>query len=142
MKRSAVFDDSTPDPSTLGDGWDIWSADSDRTVLAYRPDVFDGDEFPPPCLPTVYITRGRPNRRPEGNRNLPPDAPWMVTLYLEPEVNRDAEAYDTAAEAAAAAARLTRRFADGDVDYRGLYQVPRKSYFERLDELTGGPAAE
>jgi len=121
----------------LGEGWTVWNAEDDRVILAYRPDVFNGDAFPSACLPTVYVTRGRRNRRPEGNRNLPPDAPWMVTLYLEPEVNREPDAYDAPAEAAEAAADLTHRSADGEVDYRGLYQVPRGDYFRKLDELTG-----
>jgi hypothetical protein len=125
------------DEADLGEGWTVWNAEDDRVILAYRPDVFNGEEFPAPCLPTVYVTRGRRTRRPEGNRNLPPDAPWMVTLFLEPEVNRDPDAYDTPREAVEGAAALTRRFADGDVDYRGLYQVPREAYFEKLDELTG-----
>jgi hypothetical protein len=125
------------DDAALGEGWTVWNAEDDRVIVAYRPDVFDGGEFPAPCLPTIYVTRGRRNRRPEGNRNLPPDAPWMVTLYLEPDVNADPESYETPAAAAEAAADLSERFADGDVDYRGLYQVPRESYFEKLDELTG-----
>jgi hypothetical protein len=126
------------DESALGDGWRVWNAEAERVVLAYRPDVFDGSEFPAPCLPTIYVTRGRRNRRPEGNRNLPPDAPWMVTLYLEPDVNRDPDAYDSFAAATEAAEALTRAFAAGEVDYRALYQVPREAYFERLDRLTGG----
>ena len=127
----------TLEEAALGDGWRVWNAETDRVILAYRPDVFDGGEFPAPCLPTLYVTRGRRNRRPEGNRNLPPDAPWMVTLYLEPEVDRDPEAYDALAEAIEAAEALTRRFAAGEVDYRALYQVPREAYLEKLDELTG-----
>jgi hypothetical protein len=39
--------------------------------------------------------------------------------------------------AEAGAADLAERFAGGEVDYRGLYQVPREGYFEKLDELTG-----
>jgi hypothetical protein len=127
----------TLEEASLGDGWRVWNAETDRVILAYRPDVFDGDEFPAPCLPTLYVTRGRRNRRPEGNRNLPPDAPWMVTLYLEPDVNRDPEAHDSLAEAVEAAEALTRRFAAGEVDYRALYQVPREAYLGKLDELTG-----
>ncbi|MCY4729120.1 hypothetical protein KY092_00955 [Natronomonas gomsonensis] len=123
--------------AALGDGWQVWNAEDARVILAYRPDVFNGSEFPAACLPTVYVTRGRRNRRPEGNRNLPPNAPWMVTLYLEPEVNRDPDAYDTRSAALDGAVELTHRFADGDIDYRGLYQVPRERYFEKLDELTG-----
>ena len=125
------------DETALGDGWRVWNAEDDRIVLTYRPDVFDGGEFPAPCLPTLYVTRGRRTRRPEGNRNLPPDAPWMVTLYLEPEVSREPDAHDGFAAARSAAEALTRRFAAGDVDYRSLYQVPRERYLETLDELTG-----
>jgi hypothetical protein len=128
------------DESALGDGWVVWNAEDDRVILAYRPDVFNGSAFPAPCLPTIYVTRGRRSRRPEGNRNLPPDAPWMVTLYLEPEVNRDPDSYDTIADAVDGAEALSRRFADGDIDYRGLYQVPREDYFKKLDELTGRKA--
>lgn len=125
------------DEDALGDGWTVWNAEDDRVTLAYRPDVFDGDEFPAPCLPTIYVTRGRRTRRPGGNRNPPPDAPWTVTLFLEPEVERDPDTYDSFGDALDAAGELTRRFADGEVDYRALYQVPRENYFAKLDELTG-----
>jgi hypothetical protein len=125
------------DEGALGDGWRVWNAEDDRVILAYRPDVFDGAEFPAPCLPTLYVTRGRRNRRPEGNRNLPPDAPWMVTLFLEPEVNRPPDAYDSLSAALAAAEELTRRFAAGEVEYRDLYQVPRDRYLAELDALIG-----
>ena len=127
----------TLEEAALGDGWRVWNAENDRVILAYRPNVFDGGEFPAPCLPTLYVTRGRRNRRPEGNRNLPPDAPWMVTLYLEPEVDRAPESYDALPDAVEAAEALTRRFSAGEVDYRALYQVPREAYLEKLDELTG-----
>ena len=125
------------DETALGDGWRVWNAEDDRIVLAYRPDVFDGGEFPAPCLPTLYVTRGRRTRRPEGTRSLPPDAPWMVTLYLEPEVSREPDAHDSHEGALEGAETLTQRFAAGDVDYRSLYQVPRERYLETLDELTG-----
>ncbi|PSP66408.1 hypothetical protein BRC70_08945 [Halobacteriales archaeon QH_6_68_27] len=98
-------------------------------------DVFDGDAFPAPCMPTVYVTKGKRRRKP--GRDVRPGDPWYVTLYLEPDVNADRETYDPRAEATAAARDLARRFADGKIDYRDLYQVPREAYFERLDELTG-----
>lgn len=125
------------DKAALGEGWTVWNAEDDRVILAFRPDVFDASAFPAPCLPTVYVTRGRRNRRPEGNRNLPPDAPWMVTLYLEPEVNRRPDQYETFEAALDGAEALTRRFSAGEIDYRGLYQVPRETYFAKLDGLTG-----
>lgn len=123
--------------SNLGEGWVVWSAEDDRAVLAYRPDVFDGAAFPAPCLPTVYVTRGRLNRRPQGNRHLPPDAPWLVTLRLEPDVERSPDTYDSRTDAIEGAERLTKRFASGKIDYRSLYHHPRDAYLDRLDELTG-----
>jgi len=125
------------DAAALGSGWTVWNAESDRAVAAYRPDVFDGSAFPAPCLPTVYVTRGRRNRRPEGNRHLPPDAPWVVTLRLEPDVERTPETYDERAAAVEAVERLTTRFSAGELDYRSTYQLPRKPYVNKLDELTG-----
>ena len=125
------------DEETLGEGWTVWNAEDERVILAYRPDVFDGGEFPPACLPTIHVARGRRIRRPEGSRNLPPDAPWLVTLYLEPEVNRTPAAHDTPEAARECAVELTRRFAAGEIDYRRLYQVPRPDYLSKLDELTG-----
>ena len=122
--------------AALATGWRVWNAEPARVVLAYRPDVFDGDAFPAPCMPTIYVTRGRPNRRPEGNRNLPPDAPWMVTLYLEPDVERPPDAYESREAALDGAETLTERFAAGAVDYRSLYQLPRDRYLAELDELT------
>ncbi len=122
--------------ASLGEGWAVWSAAEDRAVAAYRPDVFDGSTFPAPCLPTVYVTRGRLSRRPEGNRNLPPDAPWVVTLRLEPDVGRPPETYDSKAAAVAGTEDVTEAFAAGEIDYRSLYQVVREEYLNKLDELT------
>jgi hypothetical protein len=129
------------DASSLGDGWRVWSDADERTVLVYRPDIFDGGSFPPPCLPTVYVTRGRRNRRPGVEREAPPGAPWVVTLYLEPEVSADPETFDARADALEAARDLTARFTRGEVDYRDLYQVPRETYFAELDRLTGRDAS-
>lgn len=122
--------------SALAEGWTVWNAEDDRAILAYRPDVFDGSTFPAPCLPTIYVARGRRTPRPEGNRNLPPDAPWLVRLRLEPDVERKPDAYDVRSDAIDAAARLTKRFSAGEIDYRALYQVPREAYLDRLDGLT------
>lgn len=123
-------------PDDLPEGWVVWHEEPTKLVLAYRPDVFDSETFPAPCLPTVYATKGKRDRRP--GRNTPdPEDPWYVTLYLEPEVARDAEAFDSRAAAAAGARELARAFQAGDLDYRALYQVPREAYLDRLDELTG-----
>ncbi|MFB6191921.1 MAG: DUF5820 family protein [Haloarculaceae archaeon] len=121
----------------LPEGWRTWSESDDRVVLAYRPDVFDGAGFPPPCLPTLYVTRGRRDRRPGVAPDPPADAPWVVTLYLEPEVNREADRYEERGAALDGARDLAAAFAAGEVDYRSLYQVPRDDYLRKLDELTG-----
>lgn len=118
------------------DGWTVWSESDEKIVLAYRPDVFDGGAFPAPCLPTLYATHGRRSRRP-GRDDPAPDAPWVVTLFLEPEVNRDPEEFASREAAIAGARDLARDFDAGEVNYRALYQVPREDYFTKLDELTG-----
>ncbi|TYT62190.1 DUF5820 family protein [Natrialba swarupiae] len=128
------------DLATLPPAWEIWSDGEDgRLVLAYRPDVFDGDEFPAACLPTLYLTHGRRTRRPGQNpTDSTGDDDWFVTLYLEPDVSLEGgERFSTRADALKSVVELADRFDDGEIDYRGLYQVPRERYFDRLDELTG-----
>lgn len=129
------------DRSRLPDGWTVWSqGDDGRLVLAYRPDVFDAAEFPPACLPTLYLTHGKRTRRPGVNPADTADAEdWFVTLYLEPDVSLDETLrFPTRDAALERTVELARAFDDGEIDYRDLYQVPRETYFERLDELTGG----
>ena len=122
--------------SGLPDGWQVWSDEATRVVLAFRPDVFDTNAFPAPCLPTIYLSKGQRDRRP-GPHDPPPDAPWYVTLFLEPDVSRDPERVDSRHDAEAHATDLAERFARGDVDVRGLYQVPREDYLAKLESLTG-----
>lgn len=117
-------------------GWEVWSEERRKVVLAYRPDVFNTADFPAACLPTIYVTKGRRSRRP-GRNDPDPEDPWYVTLFLEPEIEGPTDEYDTRDGATAGAADLARQFADGAVDYRALYQVPRPGYFEKLDDLTG-----
>jgi len=62
---------------------------------------------------------------------------WYVTFYLEPEVERDADSYEGRDAAVEGAVALATRFADGELDYRSLYQVPREAYLDKLDDLTG-----
>lgn len=123
----------------LADGWEVWSVENRRAVLAYRPDIFDSSAFPAECLPTIYLTKGRRGRRP-GRPNPPPDAPWFVTLYLEPDVSNEVR-YDGQEKAVKAAKTLAAEFAAGEFEYRTLYQLPRERYLEKLDELTGRDAS-
>jgi len=122
------------DASSLPAGWQCWHEERDgRVILAYRPDVFDSEAFPAPCLPTIYVTSGTPRRRPGGT----PTDTWQVTLFLEPEIEAVNESYEDRAAAIDGAIDHAERFAAGKIDYRALYQVPREAYFERLDDLTG-----
>lgn len=120
----------------LADGWEVWSNEQTKVVVAFRPDVFNTADFPAACLPTIYLTKGTRGRRPGRDRPDPDDA-WYVTLYLEPEVDAGQESFDSEALAHDHVAQVSERFAAGKIDYRELYQVPRPEYFERLDELTG-----
>jgi hypothetical protein len=117
-------------------GWQVWTEEHEgRVILAYRPDVFDSQQFPAPCLPTIFVSNGSRRKRP-GASQVPTDT-WHVSLLLEPEIEGPVRKFDSRADALDGAVTLAGEFADGEVDYRGLYQVPREDYFEKLDELVG-----
>jgi hypothetical protein len=121
----------------LPDGWRVWNDDEGTTILVYRPDVFDTQQFPAPCLPTIRVTQRPPTERKRRAGSNP--SGWFVSLRLEPEVRvKSADAGFETREAAEDGARdLAERFAAGDVDYRGAYQIPREGYLDELDALTG-----
>jgi hypothetical protein len=123
----------------LPESWIVWNDEPDgRCILAYRPDVFDTQQFPPECLPTIYLTQGTPNRPPQEHRTT--DS-WYLKFYLEPDVTlSETPRFPTRDEAFDAAVELAAKFARGEVDYRACYQVPREAYLDRLDELTGREA--
>ena len=120
---------------SLPDGWQVWNREpSGRVILTFRPDAF-GDDLPDACLPTIYLTNGSRRARPGAGQYATDE--WHVVLFLEPEVEALAETYDDRDDAVVAAVDAAARFADGDVDYRAAYQVPREAYFARLDDLVG-----
>lgn len=126
------------DDADLPEGWTVWNDDPDgRSVLVYRPDVFDTEAYPAPCLPTLYVSRRAPQQR--RRRYADPGDTWYVAFYLEPEVRvRDCDAARESRMAALeAAVDVARAFVDGEVDYRGAYQLPREAYLDRLDDLVG-----
>lgn len=122
------------DLDALAEDWTVWNRTETELILAYRPDVFDSEAFPAPCLPTIYLTHGKRTRRPGADRT---GEDWYVTLYLEPEVDHQVEVAPARDEAVAAAVALANEFAAGEFDFRALYQVPREAYLDELDELTG-----
>lgn len=127
--------------ASLPDGWQVWNEEPDgRVILAFRPDVFNSQELPAPCLPTLYVTNGSPRRRP-GAGAVDTDR-WHVKLFLEPEVEADTERYDAREDALNGAVAYAERFVAGEIDYRGLYQVPRDAYLDELDALVDAEGVE
>lgn len=130
--------ESTPE---LPDGWVVWADDGEgRAVYTFRPDVFEGQSFPAPCLPTIYVSTRPPEQR--RRRAGQPSNRWHVALFLEPEVRvRDREAsFDTRQAAIDAAVEVATAFSDGAIDVRAAYQRPRDEYLDELERLTGrGP---
>lgn len=117
-------------------GWTVWNEEPGaRITLAYRPDVFDSSAFPPACLPTIAVAPGNgPDQLPERRARA---SGFYRALFLEPTVRvRALDAtyadWDAAVDGALAVAAA---FADGDVDYRAVYQAPRDDYLAKLDEL-------
>ena len=120
----------------LPEGWRVWADEHEgRSVLTFRPDVFNSADFPAPCLPTIYVSNGSRKQRP-GAAQVPTDT-WHVTFFLEPDVEGPTERFDSRSAAVDGAVDLAARFVRGDIDYRGLYQVPREAYLDRLDDLVG-----
>lgn len=120
----------------LPESWTVWNEQRDgRVILAYRPDVFDADEFPAPCLPTIYVTNGSRANRPGAGQYQTEE--WHAVLFLEPEIEVRNETRESRDEAVDAAVTMARRFADGKIAYRDAYQTPRARYLTELDEQTG-----
>lgn len=136
--ESKTMTEALPD---LPPGWTVWNAEPDGDViLAYRPDVFEGESFPPACLPTMYVSRSDPNQRKRRDPGPRQDSAWHVTLYLEPEVRvRNQEVTTSDRNAALEAARnIAAAFSAGEIDVRDAYQVPREEYLDELERLTDG----
>ncbi|WP_321112968.1 DUF5820 family protein [Halorussus salinisoli] len=124
--------------ANLPDGWTVWNDEpGGRRILAYRPDVFDADQFPAACMPTLYVAAGAPNR-PAAEAEYGTTKVWRVEFFLEPEVELvPARTYDTREDALTGARELAGEFTRGELDHRDAYQVPRDEYLDELDELTG-----
>ncbi|WP_049893960.1 DUF5820 family protein [Halogranum rubrum] len=120
----------------LPEGWVVWNDEPEgRAIVAYRPDVFNTEDFPPPCMPTIFVSNGSRSKRP-GASQIPTDT-WHITLFLEPDIEAVTETFDSRPAAVDGAIAAAERFVDGEVDYRDVYQVPREEYFDKLDELLG-----
>lgn len=127
-------DGDGPDPPA---GWTVWNDEPrGRRILVFRPDVFnEHNDLPAPCLPTILVSNRSRAPRPGASRVR--TGTWRAVLTLEPEVEAIVEEFADRAAAVAGADDIARRFAEGAVDYRAAYQVPREAYLDRLDEVVG-----
>ena len=121
----------------LPEGWTEWHAGADgMRIWAFRPDVFDGSEFPAGCLPTLSLKPQRA-RGPRGYADATADRGWCVELRLEPDVclkrrtDADREPLLETAQAFATA------FVAGELELRSGYADPHEAYLSRLEELVG-----
>jgi hypothetical protein len=116
----------------LPDGWQVWTdEDGGRSVLVFRPDIFDADAFPAACLPTIYVTDGPGDRRPGAHAT----GCWRAKLVLEPEITvTESAPADSKAAAASDAVTIAERFVAGAFDLEGAYYDPsdRTAYLDRL----------
>ena len=123
-----------PEPPS---GWTLWNDEPrGRRILVFRPDVFnESSDLPAPWLPTSLVSNRSQAARPGASRIR--TGTWRAVLTLEPEVEAVVEEFPDRAAAVAGADDIARRFAEGTVDYRAAYQVPRPAYLDRLDEVVG-----
>lgn len=126
------------DWSGLPKGWRVWNEeDEGRVILVFRPDVFDSQQFPPECLPTIYVSQRPPQER------LPrldaERSDWYVALRLEPEVQVQTvgSQHETRDAAIDEAVEIAESFVAGEIDFRESYQVPRDEYLDALEAYTG-----
>ena len=118
----------------LPEGWVVWSED-DGLVVCYKPDVFNGDEYPRPCLPLITVTKA--DRGTVGGREG-----WRVTFHIEADV----PAYDLRKvvigydEAIDYVVEIATNFNAGEYDFAEFYAEgdARDEYVARLEEETEG----
>ncbi len=123
------------DPPT---GWRIWNNEpGGKRILVFRPDIFsERNDLPAMCLPTIHVTNGSQASRPGASQRQTDT--WHVILTLEPEIEAITDSYETRQTALTGAHDIAERFAQGRINYRDPYQVPRPDYFQMLDTVIEG----
>lgn len=108
----------------LPNGWEVWS-EEDGLVICYKPNVFNGGEFPPVCLPT--ISAGRSER-----------GGWKVSFYIEADVEarRLRKEFKEYSDAVNYIVDLTEKFNKGNFDIKDFYAKGdvRKDYVEKIEK--------
>ena len=114
-------------------GWTVWhERPDDLCILAYRPDIFDGSEFPAACLPTITIKPAR-TRGPRGRPNPAEIATsWVTVLTVEPDVEIVRTVGETRSTAINAGIEFSQAFSNGSLDIEGAYTDPHEQYLETL----------
>ena len=119
---------------SVPDGWDTWHTDPGGiSVWVFRPDVFDGDAFPPACIPTLTIKPAR-ERGPRG-RPGQSASEWWSELRLEPDVLLERRTAGTREQAMTLAIQRATAFTDGDIAFRTAYADPPVDYLDRLESI-------
>ncbi|MFB6284243.1 MAG: DUF5820 family protein [Halobacteria archaeon] len=113
----------------LPEGWRVWS-EEDGVVLCYKPWVFDGEDFPRPCLPIITVTKADVGTM--GDRDG-----WRVSFHLEADVQayglqETIVGYDSTLDYMT---DLAERFNGGELDFAGMYAEDdeRWGYLEKLN---------
>ena len=104
-------------------------------VVCYKPDVFDGDQYPRACLPLITVTKA--DRGTVGGREG-----WRVTFHVEADVpayslRKVVTGYDEAIEYVI---EIATKFNEGVYDPAEFYAEgdAREDYVARLREETDG----
>ncbi|MDY6780671.1 MAG: DUF5820 family protein [Halobacteria archaeon] len=118
----------------LPDGWVVWS-DEDGVVICYKPDVFNADEYPRPCLPLVTVTKADSGT--VGGREG-----WRVTFHMEADVKsyelqQVVIGYEDAVDYMI---EVAEDFSAGEYDLRDFYAEGdvREEYVRRVERETQG----
>jgi len=113
----------------LPDGWVVWS-EEDGLVVCYKPEVFDANQYPRPCLPLLPVTKADTGT--VGGREG-----WRVLFHIEADVpGRSLEqVHIDYGEAIDYVIEVAQRFSSGEYDFGGFYAEGdvREEYVARLN---------
>jgi len=118
---------------SLPEGWVVWSEEG-GLVVCYKPDVFDANRYPRPCLPLITVTKADTGT--VGGREG-----WRVSFHIEADVparNLESVHVDYG-DAVDYVVEIARRFVDGGYDFAEFYAEGdvRDEYVARLEREVG-----
>lgn len=108
----------------IPEGWIIWS-EEDGVVICYKPDIFNGTNFPAVCIPTISMV--------ESDREG-----WRVSFYIEADVEarRLGKEFRNYKEAVDYIMELAEEFNRGNFNLRDFYAKGdvREKYVSKLEK--------